>query len=388
MKAPLDNSPKPINPRGGADRAGGTATPVGAPASKTSISSTSPVTTPTTSTTTPTTTPVIAPVVTPVVTPTIVPTRKVVSTNMVTRGGEQVMVTTYDDGTISEQNYGVDPAVTAQKQNWRTVGQNLLDQYGLGSLGNAYFDFLNKGYDSQTAMVALQTTDPWKQRFSANETRLKQGLPVLDPATYLATEEQYKNVMINAGVDKSVYNDPLTLGKIMSQDVSPVEMKQRLDAAQFELDNKDPFVTAQLQQRFGLTRGDMMLHILDPQVAAPIIAQKVQSAKIGAEAARQGLDVGTTQADLLAAQGITQSQAAQGFGNIGQMQQFGQQLPGDISGSLTQEQLINAQFGSDAASQLALKKLQGTRLAEYQAGGGLAQSSQGVVGAGVAGAAS
>ena len=294
-----------------------------------------------------------------------IPTRKVVGTQMVNRGGDQVMITTYDDGTTSEQNYGVDPAVTAQKQNWRAVGQSLLDKYGIGSLGSQYFNFLDKGYDSNTALLALQSTPEWEQRFSANTARLKQGLPVLDPATYLATEEQYKAVMINAGVDKSVYNDPMTLGKIMAKDTSPFETKQRLDAAQFELNNKDPFVIEQLKQRFGMTEGDIVLHMLDPDIAAPIIAQKVQSAKIGAEAARQGLNATTVQADALAAQGITQSQAAQGFGNIGQMQEFGQNLPGDISGSLTQQQLINAQFGSNAPDQLALKNLQARRLSDH-----------------------
>lgn len=313
-----------------------------------------------------------------------VQTRKVVSTNMISRGGEQILVTSYDDGTTSEQNYGVDPAITAQKQNWRTVGQNLLDQYGLGSLGDKYFNFLNLGYDNSSAMLALQTTDEWKQRFSANEARLKQGLPVLSPANYLATEESYKDVLINAGVDKSIYNDPLTLGKIMAQDVSPVEMKERLDAARTVLDNKDPFVTSQLQSRFGLTKGDMVLHMLDPNIAAPIIAQRVQSAQINAEAARQGLNVSETQADALAASGVTQSQAQQGFGKIGLDGQLESNLPGDTTGSVTQQDLINATFNNDAVAQQKISRVQQGRTAQFQEGGQFATDSKGVAGLGVA----
>ena len=232
-------------------------------------------------------------------------------------------------------------------------------------------------------MLALQSTKSWMDRFSANKTRLDQGLAVLDPATYLATEEKYKDVMISAGIDKSVYNDVTKLGDLISKDVSPYEVQQRIDAARFELDNKDPYILQQLKDRFGLTEGDIVLHMLDPQIASSVIAQKVQSAKINAEAARQNLTVTQAQADALAAQGISQAGAAAGFGTMAQMQQFGQALPGtDVSGFLTNQQMIDANFQSTAESQTALKKVQGTRTAEFQAGGGAAATAAGVVGAG------
>lgn len=309
---------------------------------------------------------------------------KVNSTNTIIKNGHQVIVTTYEDGTTSEQDYGLSATGQAQQQNWLAAGKALLDQYGVGSLWNDYNDLIvNKGYDNQTAMLALQSSKSWMDRFSANKTRLAQGLAVLDPATYLATEEKYKDVMISAGIDKSVYNDVTKLGDLISKDVSPYEVQQRIDAARFELDNKDPFILQQLKDRFGLTEGDIVLHMLDPQIASSVIAQKVQSAKINAEAARQSLTVTQAQADALAAQGISQAGAAAGFGTMAQMQQFGQALPGtDVSGFLTNQQMIDANFQSTAESQTALKKVQGTRTAEFQAGGAVAATAAGVVGAG------
>jgi len=316
--------------------------------------------------------------------PVVSPHGKVNSTNTVIKNGHQVIVTTYEDGTTSEQDYGLSATGQAQQQNWLAAGKALLDQYGVGSLWNDYNDLIvNKGYDNQTAMLALQSTKSWMDRFSANKTRLAQGLAVLDPATYLATEEKYKDVMISAGIDKSVYNDVTKLGDLISKDVSPYEVQQRIDAARFELDNKDPYILQQLKDRFGLTEGDIVLHMLDPQIASSVIAQKVQSAKINAEAARQSLTVTQAQADALAAQGISQAGAAAGFGTMAQMQQFGQALPGtDVSGFLTNQQMIDANFQSTAESQTALKKVQGTRTAEFQAGGGAAATAAGVVGAG------
>ena len=74
----------------------------------------------------------------------------------------------------------------------------------------------------------------------------------------------------------------------------------------------------------------------------------------------------------------------QGFTNLGQQTQFNQQLPGDETGSVTQQQSIDSQFGSNSASQLALRNIQAKRLAVFNAGGGLATDSKGVSGAGTA----
>ncbi len=271
-----------------------------------------------------------------------------------------------------------------QQTNWIKMGQSILDQYGIGALGAKYIDMIqNQGYDNSTALLALQSTPEWKQRFPANEIRAKQGLPVLDPATYLATEEAYKAVMIDAGLSPSVYNDTSRLGDLMAKDVSPAELKQRTDAAYSALYEKDPFVIRELQSRFGMTPGDMVLQMTDPTVAAPIIAQKVKSALIGAEADRQGLSVGIGQADMLAAQGVTQSQAQNVFGQIGQEGQFTQNLPGDTSGALTQQQLLDASFnGGDALSQL--NRVRGARIAQFNEGGQMAQDAKGIVGLGSA----
>ena len=214
-------------------------------------------------------------------------------------------------------------AKQTQETNWITAGKALLTQYDVGSLGDRYTQLITTGgMDQNTAMLELQSTDEWKQRFSGNESRLKQGLPVLSPADYLATEASYKDIMLRSGLPASVVNDTGYLGKLISADVSPVEMQQRVDAARIAVNNEDPYVTQQLQQQFGLTTGDLAMHLLDPTVASNIIAQKVTAAQIGAEASKQNVDISATNAQALAAQGVTQAQAQQGFMAIGQ------QLPG------------------------------------------------------------
>jgi hypothetical protein len=311
--------------------------------------------------------------------------KTVSGTNTVTRNGRQIVITTFSDGTTSEVDYGLSAGDAANQQNWLQVGKSLLEQYGVGELWNDYSDLITKnGYDSQTAMLAMQSLPSWTNRFSANKDRLAKGLPVLDPATYLATEAQYKQVMIAAGIDKSVYSNNKYLGDLMGADVSPYETKQRLDAARVQLESTDTFVLDQLKTRFGLTTGDIILHMLDPKVASSVIASKVASAQVNAEAARQGFGLSVSEADQLESFGVTQDQARVGFSDIAQMGQLTEALPGNETGSVTKQELVGSTFKTDATAVSNLKKVKGRRVAEFEAGGEFAASQTGVSGLGTA----
>jgi len=277
-------------------------------------------------------------------------------------------------------------AAKAQQQtNWKTAGQQLLDQYGVGKLGAKYIDFItNQGMDQATAILELQTTDEWKQRFSANESRLKQGLPVLSPADYLATEASYKDIMIKAGLPASVLNDTNYLGQLIAKDVSPVEVQQRVEAARTALNAEDPFVKQQLQAQFGLTTGDLTMHLLDPSVASNIIQQKVTAAQIGAEAEKQGTDISAQNAQALAAQGVTQAQAQQGFMAIGQelpgiqslSQRYAANAPTLGVGGALQASTFGTAGGAQAAQELARLKTQ--EISAFSGSSGSGKGSLGI----------
>lgn len=285
---------------------------------------------------------------------------------------------------INTQNAQAAAAKQQQQTNWKAAGQQLLDQYGVGQLGAKYIDFItNQGMDQATAMLELQTTNEWKQRFSANETRLKQGLPVLSPADYLATEASYKDIMLKAGLPTSVVNDTGYLGQLIAKDVSPVEVQQRVDAARTALNAEDPFVKQQLQAQFGLTTGDLTMHLLDPATASNVIQQKVTAAQIGAEAEKQNTDISAQNAYALAAQGVTQAQAQQGFMAIGQ------QLPGTQALSQRYDAFKPAQgvggalqaatFGTAGAAQ-AEQQLQRLKTQEVSAFSGSSGAGKGSLG--------
>lgn len=311
----------------------------------------------------------------------------------------------------------IDKAVAAQKAadaaaasavsvpgatNALTLAKSVLAGYGIdtadGAISNALLGLVQKNYDATTIQTLIQdptaakSADPnvvalanaWNTRFSGNVAREKAGLAPLSVATYLSTETQYKQVMQRAGLPAaSITSD--YVGKLMAADVSPVEVNQRINAAMTAITAEDPFVKAQLNQ-MGLGTGDMVLHLLDPATASNIIQQKVSAAQINAEAARQGVTASQDYAMQLAGQGVTQAQAAQGFGNIAA------QLPGSQAiasrfgafGNVGQvgQELQSGQFGTQVGTESAaavaarLKRQQEQEANIFSGSAGASQQAQ------------
>jgi hypothetical protein len=165
--------------------------------------------------------------------------------------------------------------------------------YGLGTLAASITNFIYQGYSTDTVALLLQDTPEYKQRFAANDARRKAGLPVLSPAEYLATEESYRQIMQSAGLPKGFYDSPTDFQKFLEGDVAPTELKARVDAAAKAVDNSDPYYTQSLREMYGLSSGDMIAHLLDPAVAAPLVEKQSKAAEYGAAALRQGLAINT-----------------------------------------------------------------------------------------------
>jgi hypothetical protein len=204
----------------------------------------------------------------------------------------------------------------AQKTDWIEQLSLLFKNYGLETLAPKIKDFVQQGYSADTVTLKLQETPEYQQRFVGNAARLKAGLSVLSPAEYLATEEAYRQTMRTTGLPKGFYDSPDDFSKFIANDVSPSELKQRVDLAALSIDNADPFYTKQLQDMYGLSSGDMIAHVLDPERAMPFINKQVQAVQFGAAAARQGMNVDTATAEQFAGMGVTKQQAEQGFQDI------------------------------------------------------------------------
>jgi hypothetical protein len=264
---------------------------------------------------------------------------------------------------------------TDSQQSAFSILQGMLSQYGLGSLTNTLHDIIMSGItDTNQISLQLQGTDAWKTRFSGNEILRQKGLPVLDPAQYLAVESSYAQVMKNYGLPAGFYDDPHDFGQWIGNSVSPAEIQQRAQMYSDIAKREDPAVTDQLRS-MGLSDGDMLANMMDPGRALPLIQQKYQTALIGAAARRSGLTPDNAYAQHLADLGISEQQAIQGYGQISAELPGAQRLGDIYHDTLSQNDLETATFDGNGAAQQKEKRLASQERAAFSGGSGAAQGN-------------
>jgi hypothetical protein len=204
--------------------------------------------------------------------------------------------------------------------------------YGLASLVEPLRGLVQNGISGDEFTLRLRETDAYKKRFSANAERIAKGLTALSEGEYLDKEDKYQAVMRNYDLPASYYAKD-SLGtqagfqKLLANDVSAVELEDRLIQAKDRVINANPEVSAALKAYYpGIGDGDILAYVLDPQNALKDIQRKVSAAEIGGAARAQGLTTGVSRAEELAGLGITKAQAQAGYTNVAEMAPRGSEL--------------------------------------------------------------
>lgn len=233
--------------------------------------------------------------------------------------------------------------LSGDQRNAYEALNNLFTGFGLGSLAPKIYDYITKGYSADTIGILLQDTPEYKQRFAGNEERKKRGLPVLSPSEYLSVESSYRQTMRQGGMPEGFYDQPTDFNGFIGKDVSPSELKQRVDAAN-QASNLANFATREsLQRLYGIDQSHVAAYFLDPERAAPILQKQLAAAQIGAEALKRGLDLSANLEDYALA-GYTQSQAAQAYSQIAMELPDYQKIASQYGEQFTQNQMEHAIF--------------------------------------------
>jgi hypothetical protein len=232
---------------------------------------------------------------------------------------------------------------------------SLFTSYGLGSLAPKIYAYIQNGYSADTISLELQNTPEFKARFAGNEIRRKAGLPVLSPADYLATESSYRQIMASAGLPPSFYDQPADFANWIGGDVSPTEIKSRVDLASAATSLADKYTRDQLAAYYGVDDAHLTAYFLDQNKALPLLQKQEAAATLGAEAARRGLLSDRQTMEDYVAQGFTQSQASQGFQQVADELPNLQALASRFGTTFSQAEEQSTVFGTDAGS-LAKKR--------------------------------
>lgn len=246
-----------------------------------------------------------------------------------------------------------DARLQTERTNWSEYLTQIFNSYGLGSLAPKIREFVQQGFTPDTVTLKLQETPEYQQRFVGNESRRKAGMPVLSPAEYLTLESDYRQIMRASGLPSGFYDEPSDFAKFIGVDVSPSELKQRVDIAALSLENVDPFYARQLQQYYNMNSGDMLAYVLNPDRALPLITRQAKAAQFGAEAARQGIGIQLPTAERFAGLGVTQDEARQGFEQVAMIQPEAERLSAVFAGQqegVGLEETTSAVFGGEQSA--------------------------------------
>jgi hypothetical protein len=273
-----------------------------------------------------------------------------------------------------------------ERTDWVEYTTQVFNNYGLGTLAPKIKEYVQQGFTPDTVTLKLQDTPEYQQRFAGNTARKKAGLPVLSPAEYLATESAYRQTMRAAGLPAGFYDTPEDFSTFIGVDVSPSELKQRVDVAAQTIEGADPFFKQQLKQYYGVNDADMVAYALDAERALPTLLKQTQAVQFGAEAARQGIQPSKTMAEQYAGLGVSKEQARVGFEQIAMMQPTAEKLSQITAGSqpVGLEQLTSATFGGTQSAE-AKRRIQNLAQQEQsrfagQAGVGRGSLSRGMSG--------
>jgi hypothetical protein len=247
-------------------------------------------------------------------------------------------------------------------------------RYGLEALVTPLQDLIKQGLSGPEFQIALRNSDAYQKRFISNTDRIKKGLTALSPAEYLALEDGYQSLMRNYGLPASYYTKD-SLGtqagfnKLIANDVSALELEDRIVTAQKRVLDAAPEVTTALRQFYpDINNGDILAYTLDPEKGLTEIKRKITAAEIGGAALSAGLKTSLTDAEYLRRYGVTAETARAGYGAIGGGLERGRQLASiyqepDYTQAVAEEEIFNLPGQTEA--QQKRKKVIGLEKATF-----------------------
>lgn len=270
-------------------------------------------------------------------------------------------------------------SLTPKQQSAKQLLTDWLNQLGLGSLGQQVWKEYLNGTPTAKIMADVRASTAYAHRFPGMEELAKSGHAISE-ADYISKESADMSLMRMYGLPEGMVNNRQELGKLIGGQVSTTELQARLEARKTVV-NQLPHEVRDYLGQMGVNTGDLIGFWENPDVALPVIQQKVAAAEVGGAAAVAGFGaIDAATAAHLAGLGVDWNQALSGFQQAGQLKGLTQGLPGQAA--VSSGDLVGAVLGQDANAALRVQNLQGQRKAAFAGGGQAATTQEGAVGLG------
>ena len=254
------------------------------------------------------------------------------------------------------------------------------DEFGIGGLWDQFRALLSAGYGKSDPALVLQQlsgTPEYKARFKGNEARKRAGLAELNPAQYVALENQYRDFMATAGLPKGFYDSKDDFTRWIENDVSPMEAQSRVASAKRAAASVDPGYLSAMSRMYGVGQGEIAAYFLDSDKATALLERQADAAVVAGAGENVGVSVDVQTAEVIGSQGVGLQQAQQQFGMVADERQAAGRL-GDLYGSaISTDDLVRESFHLGGGADVSARKrgLASQERAAFSGTSGIGQQS-------------
>lgn len=248
-----------------------------------------------------------------------------------------------------------------------TMLQALLNEWGLTSLYSDVQDMLTAGDSADIIPIKLRETSAYKTRFKGNLDRIKNGLPALSEAEFLATETSLKDV-VRRYVGSGEYDTKDNLDKWIAGDLSPQELNDRMSLYQENWDVQ-PREVKDAWAAHGLTPRDALKALMDPSVTETTLKRQAAIYSLGASSVKAFGDASALDQErlgYLADSGVTKQDAEKGYRDIAGREDYEGFLAKTAGVQLGRKEQEDAALLGDQGAELQRKKVLNTDQARFE----------------------
>lgn len=264
--------------------------------------------------------------------------------------------------------------------------RQLLEGYGLGNLTEWITGKLVGGASETEVTIELYDQPAFKARFPAIEERRKNGFNTVSPAEILAYEDTAKELFKSAGINSAELTSNANIQKLLSSNVSAVELQGRLQNGLLKVTQAPAEVKAAFASYFGANSESAMAQLfLDPETAMPELEKMAQTAYAGGIGKKFNIEIAQGIAREIVDTGASEQAIWQGFNQLNSMSSVFDESISETVDLTVQDQGVGAVFGSKQGAEKMLQDRIAGRTSQFKGSGGIGTTEQGAIGLGVAG---
>lgn len=258
---------------------------------------------------------------------------------------------------------------------------NLFKAQGIEDPAFATFitnNIINDVSEAQT-LIEIYDQPAYKLRFPGMDSLRKKNRTI-DEKTYMALENQIVQTLAFFDLPKGFYDDRVSLGKMIGNEVSPKQVQDRAQMAQDIARAADPNIRKSLMDFYKVGEGGITAYFLNADIAMPLLEKSAKTAEIAGIGKTYGFnEFGMAEAEALGVKDtyakLSQTDMTKAFGRAAQLAATQSRLSYLDKETYSDREALAATIEGDQQAILASEKRAQREQARFGGSSGLSSAS-------------